>query len=142
MSFLYPNPDRQRAVLETAFEQDGDGYLYYRNAWSGGIPVSAAEREFYLNAPVLGGQRDFHRAIKGRTTTTPPRAYGAASIRIASAMPWPMTVLGVIGGIVVATWFYSDLALPLRIICLLAGLTMTAVFLRVAYSKVFNRLPR
>ena len=40
----YWSPEEQRSILEVSFESRGDGYVYYRNRWSPGIPVTATER--------------------------------------------------------------------------------------------------
>jgi len=43
--------DRYPYIGTTAFDRVGDGFVYYANAWSKGIPVSAAARDAYLFGP-------------------------------------------------------------------------------------------
>ncbi len=63
--------DRRRELLTTAFEKEGDQWVWYANAFAKGVPVSAEERELYLGFNPLG----FRRAIKGRAALRPRRPY-------------------------------------------------------------------
>lgn len=93
MSFPFFGREDQRRLLEAAFEPDEDGFLFYRDRWSAGIPVTPAEREEYLNIPALGSRRDFYQKIKGRPARG-RRDYSSA--RIAKAFPagWAVGLLG------------------------------------------------
>lgn len=62
---------RQRALFSTAFEEVGGRWVWYANAWSGGVVVSSAERELYLAFKPLA----FRRAIAGRAPLEPRRPY-------------------------------------------------------------------
>lgn len=62
---------RYRHILSTGFDRDGEGWLYYRNAWSGGVPVSSGERELFLAGRLL----KFRRLVSGRAAVTRPRPY-------------------------------------------------------------------
>lgn len=85
------NAEDARRMLELSFEPLGDGYVFYRNRWSPGIPVSAPEREAYLSelAPFSASQRAFLASIKGREPVAPPRG-GRASWLIVDALPGPV----------------------------------------------------
>lgn len=61
---------RRQAAIEDSFAADGDGFLYYPDYKSNGIPVSAEERKLYLEGP----QRQFFQAIDGRPATGPKRS--------------------------------------------------------------------
>ncbi len=69
---------RQRALLATAFEKVGGQWIWYANAWAGGIAVTPAERELYLAFKPL----TFRRAISGRPPSLPRRAYWATMKRL------------------------------------------------------------
>jgi hypothetical protein len=81
-----PPSEEQRRILAQSFEQGADGYTYYRNAWSRGIPVTEAEREAYLAIPAIGSRRTWLSAIAGRPSV-PRRAYFPTVFNVYSAMP-------------------------------------------------------
>ena len=92
------NREAERRLLETAFEPHGDGYLFYRNRWSSGIPVTAAEREQYLAIPALGSRKAFYLQIEGRTPATGPRNASDVRGRMISAIPlWSLIVAVALG---------------------------------------------
>ena len=84
----------QMAILETAFEPDGDGYLYYHNRWAPGIPVTVEEREAYISIPVAGfaARREWSSRIRQRAPTAPRRPSREAMVRLRAAMPLAMTI--------------------------------------------------
>lgn len=90
------NREDRRRILETAFERDGDGFLFYRNRWSGGVPVTAAERDAYLRKSAFASRRAFYRKIAGRAAGM-RRDYGPASTRMAIAFPhgWALGLIAV-----------------------------------------------
>ncbi|WP_428629854.1 hypothetical protein [Sphingopyxis sp.] len=73
--------NRRRELLSTAFEDSSGRWVWYANAWSHGIVVSAEEREIYLAFNPIG----FRRAIKGRQATEPTRPYWQTLQRLLSA---------------------------------------------------------
>jgi hypothetical protein len=74
--------ERRRELLSTAFDRVDGQWVWFPNAWSRGIMVTAEERELYLTfAPVA-----FRQAIKGRPPTRPRRPYWATLGRILTAM--------------------------------------------------------
>jgi hypothetical protein len=79
--------DDQRKLLESSFEPHGSGFLFYRNRWSKGIPVSAAERDAYLAIPVFGSRANFYAQIKGRAPVGGPRGYHYVARQMANALP-------------------------------------------------------
>ena len=72
---------RYRHILATGFERDGAGWLYYRNAWSGGVPVSPEERELLL----AGQWLKWRRAVSGRMPVVAPRPYWPTMRRMVGA---------------------------------------------------------
>lgn len=81
-----PPSEEQRRILAQSFEQGADGYIYYRNAWSRGVPVTEAEREAYLAIPAIGSRKAWLKSISGRPTV-PKRAYWPTLLRLFAAMP-------------------------------------------------------
>ena len=73
---------RTQAILATAFEDVGGQWVYYPRAWSGGVPVSAEERELFLRYRMWL----FKRAVGGRPKSEPPRPYWPALRRMVVAM--------------------------------------------------------
>jgi hypothetical protein len=69
---------RRRELLMTAFEKEGDHWVWYANAFSTGVPVTAEERELYLDFNPLG----FRQAIRGRAASQPRRPYMSGLKRI------------------------------------------------------------
>ena len=70
-----------RETLSTAFERVDGEWVWYAHAWARGIVVSPSEREIYLAfSPV-----EFRRAIGGRATTHPRRAYWPTVLRLTIA---------------------------------------------------------
>ena len=63
--------NRRRELLTTAFEKEGDQWVWYANAFAKGVLVSAEEREIYLDFNLLG----FRRAVRGRPASQPRRPY-------------------------------------------------------------------
>ena len=81
------DPNAQRTMLELSFEPDGDGYVFFKNVWSSGVPVTAVERETYLSAGLLSGRGEFYRTIADRQATRPPRPANAVRLKIFRAFP-------------------------------------------------------
>lgn len=63
--------EQRREVLATAFDKEGDQWIWYASAFAKGIPVSAEERELYLDFNLL----EFHLAVRGRAASRPRRPY-------------------------------------------------------------------
>lgn len=74
--------NRQRELLMTAFEREGDQWVWYANAFAKGVHVSAKERELYLDFNPLG----FRQAIRGRAASEPRRPYMPTLKRILVAI--------------------------------------------------------
>jgi len=74
-------------MLDVAFEPDGDGYIYYRRHWAPGVRVTAAEREEYLRAPLVGSRRAFHRKLEGRSPVRRRRGYWTSVGTMLAAFP-------------------------------------------------------
>jgi len=77
----------ERTLLDSSFEPDGEGFLFYRTHWSRGIPVSAAEREAYLARPFDDERRRFEEMISGRAASGPRRPYRRSYGRMLGAFP-------------------------------------------------------
>jgi hypothetical protein len=73
--------DWQKKVLAAAFDRDGEAWVWYANAWSRGVVVSAAERDIYLAYKPIA----FRKAIAGRPATRPRRPYWPTLNRILTA---------------------------------------------------------
>ena len=67
--------DQQRKLLEAAFEPHGDGYVFYRNNFTPGLPVSKEERDAYLKRWSLSSTAIFYSRIKSRTPVKPARGF-------------------------------------------------------------------
>jgi hypothetical protein len=76
--------DERRELLSLAFEPSADGYVYYRNRWSGGVPVTNHEREAFLSSDI-GGMYRLSREFSKRRPITPPRHFNPWLI--ADALP-------------------------------------------------------
>ena len=61
----------RREILTTAFEKLDGKWIWYANAWSNGLIVSARERDLYLDFRPIA----FREAIAGRVATEPRRPY-------------------------------------------------------------------
>jgi hypothetical protein len=77
--------NERRVLLSTAFEPSGDGYLYYRNRWAGGVAVTAEERESFISSDAA---RAFQlgREFSKRAPVAPPRH--ASPWLIVDAIPY------------------------------------------------------
>ena len=73
--------DRYPHIGTTAFERSGDEFIYYANAWSKGIVVSAEARQAYL----FGPRTEWFEAIVGREATVARRPYWPTVRRILTA---------------------------------------------------------
>ena len=65
----------ERHFLASSFEPNGEGYAFYRHHFARGVPVTAAEREAYLESPLDGSRRAFYEAIAGREASLPRRPW-------------------------------------------------------------------
>ena len=68
-------------IGSTAFERSGDDFVYYANAWSKGVVVSASARQAYL----FGPRTEWFEAISGKDTSVPRRPYWRTVRRILTA---------------------------------------------------------
>ncbi len=88
----------ERDFLDTSFEPDGDGFLFYRHHWARGVKVSAAERDTYLRPPLDGSRRAFYDAIRGRPAMAPRRPYWRSYGRMLAGIPvgfgWGLVLVG------------------------------------------------
>src|ERR1051325_1716419 len=84
--FRYTKSD-ERGLMATAFEPDGENYLFYRYHWSRGIPVTAAEREAFLALPFDDERNHFEARIRGRAATGPRRPYWRSYARMIAGFP-------------------------------------------------------
>jgi hypothetical protein len=76
-----------RSLLDSSFEPNGDGYVFYRHHFARGIPVTAEEREAYLRPPFGGSRRDFYGAIRGRPASLPRRSWWRSQRATLAAIP-------------------------------------------------------
>lgn len=85
-------------MLDSSFEPNGDGYVFYRHHFARGVPVSAGEREAYLRPPPGGSRRDFYEAIRGRPASLPRRSWWRSQRVTLAAIPaqigWGLILTG------------------------------------------------
>jgi len=136
MSF---GPEQQRKLLELSFEPSSGGYLYYRNRWARGVPVTAEERDSYLSASVLGSRGAFYTAIRGRAATAPPRKFGPVYWKILSRMPVAMGGVALFFGVALASdWFAAGPILG-RAVLVILGIVLVVFGAQVIYARVAVR---
>lgn len=70
-----------RELLATAFDKVDGQWVWYANAWSRGVVVSAEEREIFLGFQPIA----FRKAISGRPASKPRRPYWPTFKRILTA---------------------------------------------------------
>lgn len=68
--------------MATAFDYVDGEWVWYANAWSRGVVVSADERDLFLRFNPIA----FRRAIAGRPAVHPRRPYWPTLRRILTAM--------------------------------------------------------
>lgn len=85
-----------RTLYELSFEPHGDGYVFYRHAWSRGVAVTAEEREASLQPPYWRSRLAFTRKIRGRPPAVPPRGWLLTQRKLWDALPvgLVLTMLG------------------------------------------------
>jgi hypothetical protein len=113
----------QRDLFALSFEPSGEGYHYYHYRWSRGVPVTAAERDAYLNIPIFGSRRAWRKSLIGRETL-PPRSYASVRQKLLAAMPYRMAFGGVIVGAVGLVSGLSERDTAIKIVYLVAGAVM------------------
>lgn len=119
----FGSPEQQREMLALSFEQTPSGYVYYHYRWSRGVPVSAAERESYLNIPALGSRRAWRKSIEGRPTV-PHRQWSPTGWKLLAALPLSMAFIGALFGV---TGIFSGVAEANRLLAalyIIAGASM------------------
>lgn len=117
-------PDDQRALLELSFEPSGEDYVYYRNRWSQGVPVSVAEREAYLKTAVFGSRAAWHKSIANRQLV-PPRPYFPVLRKLLATMPLSMAASGLLFGLIGLTVGIAEPRLVWAVLWLLGGFLMS-----------------
>jgi hypothetical protein len=91
--------EEQRELHNLSFEPQGDGFLYYQHRWSKGIPVTAEEREAYLNIPIFGSRNAWRQSLTGRQLA-PPRSAWPVQKKMLAHMPLSFVVAAVGAGAV------------------------------------------
>ncbi|MBJ7438813.1 MAG: hypothetical protein JHD35_07285 [Sphingopyxis sp.] len=120
------------AILSTAFEPHGAGFLFYRNRSSLGVPVSAKERDAYLAMAGFWERWRWTRKVVQRPATVPRRNVAQASRRLRAAMPRRFIVSALaFTALFVALALGSDTAIWLR-----AVFALVAIFF--ATSAIVN----
>jgi len=74
--------DRYPHIGSTAFDRAGDGFVYYSNAWSKGVFVSATARNAYL----FGPRSEWFDALLDREATVARRPYWRSLRRMLTAI--------------------------------------------------------
>lgn len=68
--------------MSTAFDRLGEGWVYYRRAWSRGVRVTREERDLFCSFRLLA----FRRALAERSPSEPRRPYWTTLRRLLTAM--------------------------------------------------------
>ena len=110
----------ERDFLDSSFEPNGDGYLFYRHHRARGIEVTAEEREAYLRPPLDGSRRSFHESIRGRPATGPRRAWWRSQRATLAGIPTGFGFGLILLGATMA-WRGVGFEPPLRWLLLAAG---------------------
>ena len=123
-------------LYSVAFEPFGDGFVYYRNRWSRGVPVSADERERFLSSNPFSAYRLGREWARQRTPVAPPRR--GASGKIMDAMPTSSVL-----AFVTATAIFAGAALkggsyPYRGFMLLMAVFFAAFTVTLLWRRVFR----
>lgn len=112
----------EREFLDSSFEADGAGWIFYRHHFARGIPVTAEERDLYLRPPLDGSRRNFFAAIRGRPATAPRRSWLLSQRRTLAGIPAAFGLgLVLLGGSMI--WRGAGLGEPpLRWLVMFAGM--------------------
>lgn len=134
-------PPSSRHLLELSFEPTSDGFLYYRTRWSPGIPVSAAEREAYLQIPAFGSRHAWRKSLSGRPRF-PPRAYGPVARKLLFRMPAGMAIAAMGVSSILGIYGFSNENLFLKYTSILFSiifLIFSISILIIKYDESSNR---
>jgi hypothetical protein len=131
--------EQQRRLLELSFEPHGDGYLYYRNRWAHGVPVSESERDEYLSHGVFGSRAAFYAAIRGRAATAPPRKFGPLYWQMLSRIPPGMDAVAVLFGLTLGLKWFSMAPLLARAVQLALGGGLVFFGAQLVYARLILR---
>ncbi|WP_232280911.1 hypothetical protein [Novosphingobium nitrogenifigens] len=134
----FSSPEQQRAILSLSFEQAADGFIYYPNAWSYGIPVSSEEREDYLKAPMIGARRKWRKSIEGRPTL-PRRPYWPTLLKILAVMPISMAIFGMAFGAIGILSGFTAINSLLGAAYVIGGCSLAAFGFSIPIARVLRR---
>jgi hypothetical protein len=134
----FTDPAEQRSILALSFEPLGDGYAYYHYRWSRGVPVTAEEREAYLNIPAMGSRRAWRTRIAGRETV-PPRSYRSVQHTLLAAMPIRMAVVGIVAGSLGLLSGVAAKETALATIYMIGGTVMIVFGGSIVLARIFPR---
>ena len=134
----FSSPEQQRSILALCFEPNGDDYLYYRNRWSRGNPVTASEREAYLNIPAMGSRHAWRSSL-GERETLPPRPAMPVRKKLLAAMPIWMALMGLAFGIFGVLDGLTEANTIIAIIYVLGGCLMCFFGGSIIIAKITHR---
>lgn len=131
------NDADRRRLSSVAFETDEDGYIYYRDRWSGGVRVSAEEREQFISSSLTGAFLPGREFVK-RPAVAPPRQYN----------PWwvvdalPLTLAGGLATVAMAAAAEANQAVPLlsRSVLLSVAVFMAALAVTIVGRRIVRRI--
>lgn len=134
----FTDPAQQRAILALSFEPLGDGYAYYHYRWSRGIPVTAEEREAYLDIPALGSRHAWRKSIADRETV-PPRSYRSVQRKLLAAMPVQMAVVALVTGTLGLLSGLAATNVALAMTYTISGAVMIIFGASIIWARIFRR---
>jgi|JI8StandDraft_2_1071088.scaffolds.fasta_scaffold310214_1 hypothetical protein len=131
------NDADRRRLLSVSFETYEDGYLYYRNRWSGGVRVSAEEREQFISSSPAGAF-SLGRKFAKRPAIVPPRYYNPWSM--VDAMP--LTFAGGLATVAMAAAAEANQAVPLlsRTVLFSVAVFMAAMSVTIIGRRIAQRI--
>jgi hypothetical protein len=133
------DPSEQRRLLALCFEPDGDGFIFFRNRWASGIPVTAEEREAYLSASPFGFRRDFYGAIKGRVPVRPPRKNdGWLRWQLLRSFPAFTIAVYLIGALLLFSFASDQRQVVWRCLLILAGALSLGMSAAIVLAKMIR----
>ena len=133
------DPSEQRRLLDLSFERDGDGYVFFRNRWATGIPVTAQEREAYLSAGPFSRRREFYEAIKGREAVRPPRKNdGGLRLQLLHSFPAFTIAVYLIGALLLFSFASDQHRLVWRCLLVAAGVLALGMAVAIVVAKLLR----
>jgi hypothetical protein len=134
------DPSEQRRLLALSFEPDGVQFVFFRNRWASGVPVTVEEREAYLSGGPFGGRREFFRKIRNRAPVRPPRkTEDGLRWQMLRSFPAFAVALYLIGGLLLFSIAADQRALIWRWLLIFAGGLSLGMSAAIVVAKLRRR---